>query len=121
MVEPDQPIAIEKTWEMNDEDDDIDCEEVTLVVGEHSRGSNNIFSLRSSVVDQNDVSEEPIKGLRDGSIGGAIDDNVGGEQLVGYREVHVDGSVGQNVDDNARGGQPVGCEEVHVDGSIGGM
>ena len=62
---------------MNDEDDDTDCEEVTLVMGEHSKGSDNIVSLRSSVVNQNDVSKEPVKGLRDGSIGGVMDDNVG--------------------------------------------
>ena len=46
-------------------------------MGEHSRGSDNIVSLRSSVVNQNDVSKEPIEGLRDVSIGGAMDDNVG--------------------------------------------
>ena len=62
---------------MNDEDDDADCEKVTLVVDEHSRGNDNIVSLRSSVVNQNDVSKEPIEGLRDVSIGGAMDDNVG--------------------------------------------
>ena len=48
---------------MNDEDDntndDTDREEVTNTV-------------RSSVVDQNDVSEEPIEGLKDGSVGGAV-------------------------------------------------
>ena len=45
--EPDQPVAVDPSWEMNDEDDntndDSDCEEVTNTV-------------RSSVVDQNDVS-----------------------------------------------------------------
>ena len=48
---------------MNDEDNNTDvdtnCEEVTNTV-------------RSSVVDQNDVSAEPVEGLRDGSIGGAM-------------------------------------------------
>ena len=78
---------------MNVEDDNTDCEEVTLVVGEHSRGSDNIVSRRSSVVDQNDVSEKPVEGLRDGSVGGVVDDN-------------------------ARGGQPVGCVEVHVDDNV---
>ena len=38
IVEPDQPVAIDQSWEMNDEDDDIDCEEVTNTV-------------RSSVID----------------------------------------------------------------------
>ena len=76
---------------MNDEDDDTDCEEVT-----------NIVSVRSSVVDQNDVSEEPVKGLWDDSVGGAM---------------HVDdyATHGQNVDDNATNGQTVGSEDVHVD------
>ena len=75
MIELDQPIGVEKAWEMNDEDDDTDCEEVTPVIGEHSKGTNNIVSLRSSVVDQNDVSEESVDGLRDGNVGGAVDDN----------------------------------------------
>ena len=75
MVEPNQPIVVEKAWEMNDEDDDTDYEEVTPVMGEHSKGSDNIVSLRSSVVDQNDVSEESVDGLRDGNVGGAVDDN----------------------------------------------
>ena len=44
---------------MNDEDDDTDCEEVTNTV-------------RSSVVDQNDVNVEPVEGLRDGSVGGVV-------------------------------------------------
>ena len=92
---------------MNDEGDDTNCEELTLVVGEHSRGSDNIVSLRSSVVDQNDISEEPVEGLRDGSVGGAIDDNVTGGQPVGCGEVHVD--------DNATHGQTVGSEDVHAD------
>ena len=38
IVEPDQPVAIDQSWEMNDEDDDTDCEEVTNTV-------------RSSVID----------------------------------------------------------------------
>ena len=42
------------------------------------------------MVDQNDVNEELIKGLRDGSVGGAVDDNAGGGQPVGCGEVHVD-------------------------------
>ena len=83
IVELDQPIAVEKSWEMNDEDDDINCEEMTLVVGEHSRGNDNIVSFRSSMVDQNDVSEEPVKGLRDNSVGGAMDENARGRQPVG--------------------------------------
>ena len=61
--EPYQPVAVDQSWEMNDEDnntdDDTNCEKVTNTV-------------RSSVVDQNDVSAEPVEGLRDGSIGGAM-------------------------------------------------
>ena len=61
--EPDQPVAVDQSWEMNDEDnntdDDTGCEEVTNIV-------------RSSVVEQNDVSVELVEGLRDGSIGGAV-------------------------------------------------
>ena len=38
IVEPDQLVAIDQSWEMNDEDDDTDCEEVTNTV-------------RSSVID----------------------------------------------------------------------
>ena len=83
MVEPDQPIVVDQPWEMNDEDDDINCEEMTLVVGEHSRGNDNIVSFRSSMVDQNDFSEEPVKGLRDNSVGEAMDDNARGRQPVG--------------------------------------
>ena len=45
IVEPDQPIAVDQLWKMNDEDYDTDCEEVTLVMGEQSRGSDNIVSL----------------------------------------------------------------------------
>ena len=46
MVEPNQPIAIDQLWKMSDEDYDTDCEEVTLVIlGEQSRGSDNIVSL----------------------------------------------------------------------------
>ena len=54
------------------------------------------------MVDQNDVSEEPVEGLRDGSVGGAV---------------HVDDHAthGQNVDDNATHRQTVGSEDVHVD------
>ena len=59
IVELDQPIAIDQSWEMNDEDDDTDCEEVTNTV-------------RSFVVNQNDISEEPVEGLKDGSVGGAV-------------------------------------------------
>ena len=68
---------------MNDEDDDTDddpdCEEVTNTV-------------RESVVDQNDVSEEPVEGLRDGSVGGAVhmDDHANHGQVVGSEDVHVD-------------------------------
>ena len=83
MVEPDQPIVVDQPWEMNDEDDDINCEEMTLVVSEHSRGNDNIVSFRSSVVDQNDVSEESVKGLRDSSVGGAMDDNARSRQPIG--------------------------------------
>ncbi|KAF3945333.1 hypothetical protein CMV_028280 [Castanea mollissima] len=66
---------------MNDEDDDTDCEEVT----------NNI-SVRSSVVDQNDVSEELVEGLRDGSVSRAVhvDDHATHGQIVGNEDVHVD-------------------------------
>ena len=65
---------------MNDEDHDTNCEEVA-----------NIGSVRSSMVDQNDVSEEHVEGLRDGSVGGVV---------------HVDDHAthGQNVDDNATHG-----------------
>ena len=63
IVEPDQLVAVDQSWEMNDEDDDTDndtdCEEVTNTV-------------RSSVVDQNDVNVETVEGLRDGSVGGAV-------------------------------------------------
>ena len=64
---------------MNDEDDDTDCEEVTNTV-------------RSSVVDQNDVSEEPIEGLKDGSVGGAVhvDDYATHGQTIGSKDVHID-------------------------------
>ena len=79
IVELDQPIAVEKSWEMNDEDDGTDSGEVALVMGEHTGGSDNIISFTTSVVDPNDVSEKPIKSLRDSSVGGAMDDNdVGG-------------------------------------------
>ena len=48
---------------MNDEDDntndDTDREEVTNTV-------------RSSMVDQNDISAEPVEGLRDDSVGGVV-------------------------------------------------
>ena len=86
---------------MNDEDDDTDCEEVT-----------NIVSVRSSVVDQNDVSEEPVKGLRDDSVGGAmhVDDYATHGQNVDNNATH-----GQNVDDKATHGQTIGSEDVHVD------
>ena len=76
---------------MSDEDDDTDCEEVTHIV-----------SVRSFVVDQNDVSEEPIEGLRDDSVGGAV-------------HVNDHATHGQNVDDNATRGQTFGNEDVHVD------
>ena len=68
---------------MNDEDDntndDIDREEVTNTV-------------KSSVVDQNYVSEELVEGLRDGSVGGAVhmDDHATHGQTVGSEDVHVD-------------------------------
>ena len=80
IVEPDQPIAVDQLWKINDEDDDTDCEEVA-----------NIGSVKSSMVDQNDVSEEHVEGLRDGSVGGVV---------------HVDDHAthGQNVDDNATHG-----------------
>ena len=64
---------------MNDEDDDTDYEEVTNTV-------------RSSVVDQNDVNVKPVEGLRDSSVGGAM-----------------------HVDDHATHGQTVGSEDVHMD------
>ena len=32
IIEPDQPIAVDQPWEMNDEDDDTDYEEVTNIV-----------------------------------------------------------------------------------------
>ena len=64
---------------MNDEDDDTDYEEVTNTV-------------RSFMVNQNDVSEELVEGLRDGSVGGVV-----------------------HVDDHATHGQTVGSEDVHVD------
>ena len=76
-------------------------------MGEHNMGSDNIVSLKSSMVDQNDASEEPVEGLKDGSVGGAMDDNAGGGQPVGCGEVHVD--------DNATHGQTVSSEDVHVD------
>ena len=81
---------------MNDEDDDTDCEEVTNTV-------------TSSVVNQNDVSEEPVEGLRDGSVGGAVhvDDHATHVQTVGSEDVHVDepdwldeGYEGPNYPDN---------------------
>ena len=64
---------------MNDEDDDTDCEEVTNTV-------------RSSVVDQNDVNEEPVEGLSDGSVSGAVhmDDHATHRQTVGSEDVHMD-------------------------------
>ena len=66
------------------------------------------------MVDQNDVNEEPIKGLRDSSVGGAVDDNAGGGQPVGCGEVHVDDNAtyGQNVDDNATHGQTSGVNSI---------
>ena len=115
VVEPDKPIAVENPWEMNDEDDGADCEEMAPIMGEHIGGSDNILSLITFVVEKNDASEEPIKSLGDGSVGRAMDDNVGGGQSVGCGEVHMDGSVGQNVDDNATHGQTVGSEDVHMD------
>ena len=44
------------------------------------------------MVDQNDVSEEPIKGLMDGNVGGAVhvDDHTTHGQIVGSEDVHVD-------------------------------
>ena len=64
---------------MNDEDDDTNCEEVTNTV-------------RSSMIDQNDVNEEPIEGLRDGSVSGAVhmDDHATHGQTVGSEDVHMD-------------------------------
>ena len=69
---------------MNDEDDDIDddtgCEEVTN-------------TIRSFIVDQNDVSAEHVEGLRDGSCGGAVhvDNHVTYGHTVGSDQaVHVD-------------------------------
>ena len=79
---------------MNDEDDGTDYKEMAPVMGEHTGGSDNILSFTTSVVEQNDVSEEPVEGLGDGNVGGAINDNAGGGQPVGYGEVHMDGSVG---------------------------
>ena len=115
VVELDQPIVVERAWEMNDEDDGTDYEEVALVMGKQTRGNDNILSLTTSVVEQNDVSEELVEGLGDGSVGGAMDDNARGGHPIGCREVHVDGSVRQNVDDNATYEQNVGSEDVHVD------
>ncbi|KAK9998342.1 hypothetical protein SO802_017945 [Lithocarpus litseifolius] len=66
IVEPYQPIAVDQPPEMNDEDDDTDYEEVTNTV-------------RSSVVDQNNVSEEPVE-----------DDHASHGQTVGSVDVHVD-------------------------------
>ena len=80
IVEPDQPVAVDQSWEMNDEDDDTDCEEMTN-------------TIRSSVVDQNDVSEENVEGLRDGSVGGVmhVDDHATYGLTVGSDQVvHVD-------------------------------
>ena len=69
---------------MNDEDDntndDTDREEVTNTV-------------RSSVVDQNDISAEPVEGLRDDSVGGAmhVDDHATyGQTVGGDQAIHVD-------------------------------
>ena len=62
---------------MNDEDDDTEVSEELV---------------RLSVVNQNDVSEESIEGLRNGSVGGAV-----------------------HVDDHATYGQTVRSEDVHVD------
>ena len=69
---------------MNDEDDntddDTDCEEVTN-------------SVRSFMVDQNDVSAKPVEGLRDDSVGGAmhVDDHATyGQTVGGDQAVHVD-------------------------------
>ena len=62
---------------MNDEDDDTEVSEELV---------------RLYVVNQNDVSEESIEGLRNGSIGGAV-----------------------HVDDHATYGQTVRSEDVHVD------
>ena len=64
---------------MNDEDDDTDYEEVTNTV-------------RSFMVNQNDVSEELVEGLRDGSVGGTM-----------------------HVDDHAIHGQTISSENVYVD------
>ena len=64
---------------MNDEDDDTNCKDVTN-------------TIRSSVVDQNDVNEKLVEGLRDGSVGGAV-----------------------HVDDHATHGQTIGSEDVHAD------
>ena len=89
---------------MNNEDDGTDYKKVAPVIGEHTGGSDNILSLTTSMVEQNDVSEEPVEGLGDSSVGGAVDDNARGGQHVGCGEVHVDGNVGQNVDDNATHG-----------------
>ena len=72
IVEPNQPVAVDQSWEMNDEDDDTDCEEVTN-------------TIRSFVVDQNDVNEKLVEGLRDGSVGGAVhvDDHATHGQTIG--------------------------------------
>ena len=44
------------------------------------------------MVDQNDVSEEPVEGLRDDSVGGAVhvDDHATHGQIVGSEDAHVD-------------------------------
>ena len=82
--EPDQLVAVDPSWEMNDEDDntndDTDYEELTNTV-------------RSSVVDQNDVSAYPVEDLRDGSVGGAVhvdDHATHGQTISSDQAVHVD-------------------------------
>ena len=44
------------------------------------------------MVDQNDVNEEPVEGLRDGSVSGAMhmDDHASHGQTVGSEDVHMD-------------------------------
>ena len=79
IIQPNQPIAVDQPWEMNDKDDDTNCKEMTN-------------TIRSSMVSQNNISEEPIKGLRDGSVGGTM-----------------------HVDDHALHGQTICSENVHVD------
>ena len=80
IIEPDQLVAVDQSWATNDEDDDTDYKEVTNIV-------------RSSVVDQNDISAEPVESLRDDSVGGAVhvDDHATyGQTVSSDQAVHMD-------------------------------